>query len=188
MPQSHKSDPGPAGNQCSERWRNPSHRSLLSTRPNVTNGGGAKQAKSRCAQIAPHPRTTNQPLDPEVCRRDVPKSQETRRVCFRNDWNQPGRSRVYRRKSETVAGAREGKVGLSEQLSPAQRFVGSMASAMPPSHKSDPGPAGNKRSHPSTPDSLDSRKSPAYSSPSPRCRAPKSFPRKSFRVAESRLR
>jgi len=145
MPQSHKSDPGPAGNQCSERWRNPSHRSLLSTRPNVTNGGGAKQAKSRCAQIAPHPRTTNQPLDPEVCRRDVPKSQETRRVCFRNDWNQPGRSRVYRRKSETVAGAQESKVGLSEQLSPAQRFVGSMASAMPSSRKSDPGPAGNQR-------------------------------------------
>src|ERR1700678_4237512 len=50
-----------------------------------------------------------------------------------------------------------------------------MASAMPPSHKSDSGPAGNQRSR--TEISLDSPKSPAYSSLSPRCRAPQ-FPQR----------
>ena len=119
MPQSRKSDPGPAENQCSQRWHNTVRSESLSARPNVTNGSGAKQAKSRCAQIAPHPRTPNQPLDPEVCRRDVSKSQKTRRACFRNDRNQPGRSGACSRKSETVAGARESKGGLSEQLSSA---------------------------------------------------------------------
>jgi hypothetical protein len=47
-------------------------------------------------------------------------------------------------------------------------------------------PKGDQRSHPATPNHLDSHQPPEYCSPSPRCRAPKSSPRKSFRDPESR--
>ena len=144
MPPSHEFDPGPAGEQRSERWLNPvrSESSQYTSKRNQPRRRRSRQNQDvRKSPRIPERRTNH------LTRKFVDEMSQKAKSPGELISGTPGinlEDRVHRRKSETVASARESKGGLSEQLNPAHDSWKGMASALPQSGQFDSGPAGNQ--------------------------------------------